>query len=135
MEEGRAAERAAKFNAAQAEKNARQAQERAIEDERAFRLSFRREQASNVTSIAASGVKLEGSPLEVLQDNAAMAEQDALKIRKYGALQAEAFRSEAQGYRMGGSAARRAGNIGGAANLLTGAANTYEVGQKSGAWS
>lgn len=126
--------RAGKMNAADALRNARIAREQALQDEKMFRLSFRRDQAANVTSIAASGVKLEGSPLEVLQNNAALAEGDALRIRQGGDINVESYRRQARNFRAGGAAAGRAGEIQGAAILLQGAGSVYNTGTRSGAF-
>jgi hypothetical protein len=135
QQQAKAAKAAGKLNAQDAEENARLAVERAAEDERQFRLSFRRDQASNVAAIASSGVKLEGSPLEVLQDNAASAERDALNIRRGGEIQRDSYLRQARQYRKGSAASANAAQISGAAELLKGAGNTYETGRKSGAWS
>lgn len=134
QEQAKAAQRAGELNAEQSEKNAQLAAQRAAEDERQFRLSFRRDNARNVVAVAASGVKMEGSPLEVLQDNASMMERDANNIRAGGQQQVDAYRFQGKMYREGGDAAQRVGQIQGAATLLNGASNTYSAGSKSGAW-
>ncbi len=134
QQQAKAAKRAGKLNAQDAEENARLAQEKAFEDERQFRLSFRRDTGSNISAIGASGIKQEGSPLEVLRDNSAMAEQDAINIRRGGEIQRASYLRQARAFRQGGSAAASAAQIGGAANLLSGAASTYGTGQKSGAF-
>ncbi len=134
QEQAKAARRAGQLNAQDAEENARLAHERALEDERQFRVSFQRDQSRNVAAIGASGVRQEGSPLEVLKDNASAAEHDALNIRAGGEQQRQSYLRQAQGYREGAAATGRAAGYMGAATLLSGAANTYETGQKSGAW-
>lgn len=134
QEQAKAARKAGKLNAADAMENARLAKERALEDERMFRLSFRRDTGRNVAAIGASGVKMEGSPLEVLQDNASSAERDALNIRAGGDQQRDSYLRQAQMYRDGASATARAAQVQGAATLLAGASNTYGTGQRSGAW-
>lgn len=116
--EGEAADTAARFNASQLEKSAVRVKEKAKEDERIFRTSVRKQRASNVAGVAASGIELTGSPLEVLMDNAVNAELDALNIRHAGEVQASNLRSEAAMTRIGGRAARQAGNIGAAAGAL-----------------
>lgn len=134
QEQAKAAQRAGDMNAADAEENARLARARAIADEKAFRVSFARDQGRNVAAIGASGVKQEGSPIEVLQDNAASAERDAINIRNLGAQSSASYLRQADIYRSGGDAAARTGAIMGAATLLKGAADTYSTGTKSGAW-
>lgn len=135
QEQAKAAKRAGDLNAADAEENARLARLRAIEDEKQFRISFRRDQGRNVAAVGASGVRQEGSPLEVLQDNAAMAEHDAQNILALGRQQQASYLRQAQMYREGGAAAQRTGQIMGAATLLKGAGDVYSTGAKSGAWS
>lgn len=95
-----AAKDAASFNAAEAERNAQLVREQAIEDEKQFRMAFRREQASNRARLGASGVKASGSPLAALQDNAARAEADAIAIRKRGNQRRISFLREAGRFRV-----------------------------------
>lgn len=134
QEQAKAAKKAGRLNAEDAEENAKLSMQRAAEDERMFRLSFKRDQGRNVAAVGASGVKQEGSPLEALQDNAAMAERDAINIRLGGEQASAAYKRQAYMFRSGAGAQARAAEIGGAATLLRGAADTYSTGQKSGAW-
>lgn len=119
---------AARMNADEASRNAKLAEERAIEDEKQFRLSFRRDQAADVAAVSASGVKLEGSPLEVLRENAAAAEQDAQRIRRSGDRQRDSFRRQASGFRFGAQSIERAGRSAQAGAVLGGAANILKSG-------
>ena len=134
QEQAKAARKAGKLNAADAMENAQLALERSKEDERVFRLSFKRDQARNIAAIGASGIKLEGSPLEVLQDNAAMAEGDAINIRRGGEQQRDSYLRQANMFRQGANATARAAQIQGAATLLSGATSVAQTGQRSGAW-
>ncbi len=133
QQQAQAQKRAGRLNAQDAEENARLAQERAAEDERQFKVSFRRDTGSNLAAIGASGVKREGSPLEVLQDNAASAERDVINIRRGGEAQRDSYLRQANIYRQTGNAQSNATQISGAANLLSGAAGTYSTASKSGA--
>lgn len=130
--QGDAAQGAAAVNAQNAEYNAELVKKRALEDERQFRLSFRRDQASNRVAVAASGVRLEGSPLAVLRDNTSKMEEDALKIKQGGKAQEQTYLRQASGYRLSGSAAGRAASVGAAASLLSGAASATSQGVQSG---
>jgi hypothetical protein len=132
--QGKAAKKAADLNAADSIENARLAEERAKEDERQFRLSFKRDQGRNVAAIGASGVKQEGSPLEVLQDNIAGAERDAQNIRRGGEIQRDSYLRQARSFKAGGRAASQAAGIGTASSFLSGASDVYSTGQRSGAW-
>ena len=135
QEQKKAAQRAGELNSQNAEQNAMLAAKQAAEDARQFRLSFRRDNARNVAQIAASGIKMEGSPLEVLQDNASTMERDYQNIKAGGEQQREAYMRQSRMFREGGEAAGRAADIGSAAALLQGAGNTYGAGVKSGAWT
>jgi len=134
QEQKKAAQKAGELNAQNAEENARLAAQQAEEDARQFRLSFRRDEGRNKAAIGASGIKLEGSPLEVLQDNAAGAERDYQNIKAGGEQAANAYRRQAKMSREGASAAGQAADIASAASLLKGAGDTYGAGVKSGAW-
>jgi hypothetical protein len=134
QEQKKAALKAAKLNAQDAEENARLTTIQAAEDARQFRLSFRRDQAKNVAAIGASGIKQEGSPLEVLQDNASMAEKDYQNIVAGGEQRRASYMRQARMYRQGGAAAARSADIQSAASILKGANDVYSTGQKSGAW-
>lgn len=134
QQQKKANQRAADLNAEDAERNAGLVEQQAAEDERQFRLSFRRDEARNIAAIGASGIKMEGSPLEVLQDNVSGAERDAQNIRAGGAQAREGYIRQARMYRETGKAQAEAADIGSAAALLKGGAGTYETGMKSGAW-
>lgn len=134
QEQKKAAKKAGRLNAEDAEENARLSMERAKEDARMFRVSFRRDQEANKAAIGASGIKMEGSPLEVLYDNAAAAEHDYQNILKGGEQQRDSYLRQARMFRSGAAAAGRAADIGSAAAVLQGANQVYGTGQKSGAW-
>lgn len=134
QEQKKAAKKAGRLNAQDAEENARLSMERAKEDARMFRVSFRRDQDENIAAIGASGIKLEGSPLEVLHDNASAAEQDYQNILRGGEQQRDSYLRQARMFRSGAAAAGRAADIGSAATVLKGASDVYSTGQKSGAW-
>lgn len=129
-----AAQGAAIVNAQNAEYNAELTKKRALDDEKKFRQAFMRDQASNVARIGASGVRLEGSPLDLLYANNQLAEEDAQNIRMGGQREQSAYLREAQGYRIAGAAAGRAGTAGAAASLLSGTANTIQTGSQMGAF-
>jgi hypothetical protein len=135
QEAKKANQKAADMNAADSERNAELARLQGEEDARQFRLSFRRDQARNIAQVGASGVKMEGSPLEVLQDNVISAERDYQNIKAGGAQQRESYLRQAGMYRQGGKAMGEAADIGTAATVLNGAAQVYGTGTKSGAWS
>ena len=93
-----------------------------IEAER-HRDKIRRLQASQRASYAKSGVKMEGSPLEVLADTAAQADLDEMIIKHGGQAEASAYGAQAMLSRMKGRSASTAGYIKSGSSLLSGAYN------------
>jgi hypothetical protein len=76
--------------------NARAAEiETAVTEER-LRRDQRRQLSRLRASIAGRGVTVEGSPLEILADSAAEAEEDALLVRYMGTIRAQQTRYGAQ---------------------------------------
>lgn len=126
VQEARASANASEFNARIADNNAIIAEQNAAADERKQRRVASREMASSRARIGAAGVALEGSPLEVLEDQALEAELDALNIRYGGRLQASNFRSQAQLDRSRARNARTHGFISAGTSLLNGAAKFGE---------
>jgi hypothetical protein len=121
MAQAKASSNASKFNARVADNNAVIAEQNAAADESRQRRAADRQLAQTRALVGAAGVTLEGSPLEVLEDQAMEAELDALNIRYGGALQASNYRSQSQ---LGRSAARSAmtqGYISAGSSLLKGA--------------
>lgn len=100
---GEAAQDAAEVEARQAERNAEAAEmdaELAVVtasfNERRFRRRAEVMQAENRALIGASGFTFEGSPMEVLTENAREIEEEALLIRYEGSLQERALLQEAR---------------------------------------
>lgn len=101
--------------AAMGEYNATVARQEARYAEATSRDRARRILGAGRAAVGASGVQLEGSPLDVLAQSAAEAEMDALAIRRSGQAQAAAYRYQ-------GRQAQLAGYFGAAGTaLLTGA--------------
>lgn len=122
IQEARATSAASEFNAKIADNNAIIAEQNAAADEKRQRRSASRQAAASRAAIGASGVTLEGSPLEILEDQALEAELDALNIRYGGRLNAENFRSQAQLDRSAARNARTQGFLSAGSTLLKGAA-------------
>ncbi len=95
VHEGQAAENAAKYNASVAEHNANLSIHQSAEEERRQRVMAKRQLGDMRASYGASGVQLDGSALDVLEDSAANAELDALTIRHGGQVKASNFLNEA----------------------------------------
>lgn len=120
-QESKAIKAAGEINAANLEYNAEQAKIQAAEEERVFRQTFKREEAGNIAQLGAAGVKLQGSALAAIKDNARMAEEDAIKIRKGGEIKSREFKRQARLERMGARNAASAAEIGGVASVFSGA--------------
>lgn len=97
--EGRATAKALEHNAELKERNADQIERQTAEDERRLRIQNRAIIGTARANYGASGVTLEGTAMDVLQDSAANAEMDALNFRLGGTRQAESVREDAQGDR------------------------------------
>lgn len=97
-------------NAAQADLQAEDSLIRGRQDESAARRSARSLVGSQRAAFAAQGLDLTtGSPQDVVQNDAALGELDALTIRNNAKRESMGFRTQAEGYRMQGDWARRAG--------------------------
>lgn len=146
---GNAQAAAAKSEAAMAEQNARMAERQGIEalksgarEEERFKQQARQFQSSQRTAIAASGVQLSGSALNVLADTAQGIEQDAEAIRfntlkdKWGFdVQRTNFKNQAHAARATARNARTAGWIGGFTSLLGTGAQViagFPIGRQTG---
>lgn len=126
IKQGEAAAEAAEYNATQAAENARLSRAQAAEDERAFRVFSRKQLGDLRTGYAAAGVSIEGgSAGDILEEGAAQAEMDALKIREGGEIRARGFQSDATLSRMQAKAASTGGYLSGAAQLLRGGGQLY----------
>lgn len=111
---------AAKFNAQVAENNARIARQNAVENAARQRRENQRRLGAIRAGFGASGISLEGTPLDVLEDSAAEAELDALTIEHQGALEAAGFSSSAALSRTRARSAKQAGFVKAGTALLTG---------------
>jgi hypothetical protein len=127
LQQGHAARAAGEFNAKIAEQNAQLARQQAAEEERRFKSVFRRQMGDNRASIAKSGIQLDGSALDVLEDSSAQAQMDAANIKYNGELQAYKFEQEAAMQRYQGAMGLQGAYYGAAASLLSagGQASNY----------
>lgn len=96
--------RAAEASAQESERNAFLVEQQTAEAERRFRISSERALGKGRAARGASGVTLSGSALDVIAENASIAEMDAITIRQQGEAQAEALRRQAELSRQTGQA-------------------------------
>lgn len=122
IQQGQAAKAAANYNAQVADNNAAMARAQAAENARRQRIMGAKALGSIRAGYGASGVTLEGSPLDVLEESAMNAELDALSIEHAGLVKSLGFQNEAALDRFGGRNAARAGYMGAASALLGGGA-------------
>lgn len=134
QQQARAESTALRFNASDAQENAKRAIEQSVEDERQFRIAFKRQEGSNKAAIGASGIKRSGSALEVLRDNTTKAEGDAIRIRKEGFRRRDDFLKQARGFTRAAKNVEKAGQIAGTSALLGGGAKAFSAGSRSGAF-
>lgn len=113
--------------------NARAAQSQAAADEEDIRRRNARVLSEVRARTGASGLLMEGSPLEVLADDAAEAELEAQRRRWQGNVEAEQLRSRARGAMIGGFMNAGASLLTGGsrvAGLLSGGGSTGGVGTR-----
>lgn len=125
IQQGQAGKTAANYNAQLAQNNATYAGQQSAEEARRQRIMGAKAVGAARAGYGASGVSIEGSPLDVLEESARSAELDALSIEHGGQVRSIGFRNEATLDRFRGSAASRAGYMGAAATLLKGGAQAY----------
>lgn len=121
IQQGQAQSQAAKYNAQVAEQNATAARQKAAFDEQMRREQLDRVQAAARAAIGKSGSDFSGSALDLMAQNAASAELDALAIRYGGEVRATGLENQAALDRFQGNQARVGGYFGAGAKLLQGA--------------
>lgn len=121
-QQGRAAQNAANFNAAQMEREATIARQQGGAREEAQRRRAREVLGTMRASIGQAGIGWGGSAADIYDQSATNAELDALNIRYESDLQSMGLMNQAALTRYEGKMAKRAGTIGAVSSLLTGAA-------------
>lgn len=129
-QQGKAARQAAEFNAAVQRNQAIAAQQKADFDAKRKREETERLLSLQNARFLKGGVRLAGTPLLVLTDQAAQGEMDAQAIIYGGKIQAAGYRDQATLSIMGGISAEAAGRIKATGTLLTGAGSTLYSGSK-----
>jgi hypothetical protein len=121
IQQGKAQQSMANYNADVAERAAENAKVAAAFEESAQRSRADKFRSTQRALFAKSGVTQEGSPLLVEADTAAQAEQDALAIRFSGSAAEARAKSQAAMSRMGGRVAKQASMYKAGTSLLSGA--------------
>lgn len=120
INQGKAAQSAADYNAALAERNATIAKNEAVNREASLRNQNARKLATAAAGFGASGLQMEGTPLDVMEETARVGELDALTTRWQGDVRQDEYKSNAQLERMRGAAAKQSSYTGAAGALLSG---------------
>jgi hypothetical protein len=126
IQSGNAARAAGDYNAALYERNAQISQQNTQAQETRQRRLAAMRAGSNRAAVGASGVSLEGSPLDILESNAAQEELDALMIRWNGQNEASNLRASGALASAQGRNAQRSGYMSAGSALLLGGAKAYD---------
>lgn len=107
-----------KYNAKVSDINADMATQTAAENERRQRILNAKKLGDIRAGYGASGLTIDGSPQDVLEESAAAAELDALTIRHGGLVEATGYRNDARLARSQASSTMTKGYISAATDLL-----------------
>jgi hypothetical protein len=113
----------ARYNAQVAEQNATAAQRQAESDAARQDRQIQRQLAKRRTAVAAGGVGLEGSPLDLMEDLAMEGKLDVLGIRQRGLADARQFSIAASRSRFEARAAMQEGLLGAGRQVASGVAS------------
>ena len=122
-----AASSAAEFNATTARGNAQVALDQASAEQSRQRRQSGILIAQNKANFLGSGITLDGSPLDALQDQTANATLDNLLLGYGGKLRARGLESDASLYSSSASNSKSAGYLNSASSLLVGGAKSYDA--------
>lgn len=128
VQQGQAAKKAADFNAAVAERNAKLSQDAAAAQADTQDRQARQRLGAIRAAYGGSGVSSEGSPLDVLENSASLAELDKQNILYSGNLRAMGFTDTAALDRFSGSNAQSASYLSAASTLIGGAGKAIYMG-------
>ena len=127
-QQGKSEEALGKYNAKVAERQAQAAEMQASAEAKRQQRATRAEQARQRVLLAKSGITSEGTPLMLLEQSAMNAEMDRQTILREGNIQSDQFTSQAAADRARAKSAGRAGRIGAAGSLLSGAGQVANIG-------
>jgi hypothetical protein len=123
-----------KRNAEIANQNAAAARRQAVADSEAQRRSAEKQLGSMRAGYAASGIQMEGTPLDVLSSSVQQAEMDTLNTIYKGELRANSYQNEASGLSLtsqldesSGKSARTQGMYSAGSSILSGAEKAYSI--------
>lgn len=111
LQSAQAAKRAGRTNRWLGERNAAIARDQTAAEITRQRREARRVQGATRAAYGASGVTMEGSPLDVLEDSASQAELDALTLQYRGELRARGYEEAGARAQLEGDQQARAGRM------------------------
>jgi hypothetical protein len=120
IQQGKAAKAAANYNVAIANRNAGIARQQAAADAESQQRDARHKLGAMRAAYGASGITAEGSPIDVLESSAAMAELDKQNILYKGELRAMGYADEAALEKTRGNNAMNSAYMKAGSSLLTG---------------
>jgi hypothetical protein len=120
---GQAESNAARFNQQIAGQNAEITRQQTEADIAQLRRGAFKQRGGLRAAVGASGITLEGSALDVLEESSYQAERDVQRRKYQGELQARGFQNDAALYGAQSRAARTTGFLGAASSVLLGAAS------------
>lgn len=131
IQQGRATEASANFNAREMENQATRIRNKGVEEENIQRRSTAEFLARQRAMLGASGIDIQsGSAADLQQDTEVLGEVDALRVRRNFSEQADVAERQALQTRAEGKAAKRAANVSALGTVLTTAASVGMMGAK-----
>lgn len=130
IQQGQAAQQAGQYNAAIAQQNAAASRQQAEANAAAQQRKARMQIGAMRAGYGASGVGIEGSPLDVIESSATLAELDRQNILYGGEMKSTGYESTAGLELMRGSAAETQGLMSAGSTLLSAYGN-YSKGQEA----
>lgn len=118
LQQAQTAKAVGRYNQQLGERNAAIARDQTASEIVRQQRTARRVQGAARAAYGASGVTMEGSPLDVLEDNATQAELDTLTLKYRGELRARGYEQAGSMARFEGDQAARAGRLRAASTLL-----------------
>jgi hypothetical protein len=125
IQQARAQQQAANYNKAVSERNANIARQQTEADVISLRKKQYQQFGALRAAVAASGVTIEGSPLDLLESSVIEAELDIQRLEYSGELKAAGYEGDADLYSMQAKNAKTAGYFNAASSLLMGAGDMY----------
>jgi len=121
----------AKYNAKILERQGRQEIMSAASEAGSIRRKAQQETGSQIASVAGSGFEIDGSPADVIAQNAAEMELESMQTLWSGQAKAVTYQNQARMTRFEGKQAQTAGIISGVSTMAMGAASAFGGGGMS----